>query len=93
MTEEAEQKPTAGVEHAEVLPGSWNAGVPKGLVADSNSALLFAVAGLGHHMYRLVVQTFCRSGKKKRDAEDEDQLQQNQEPQIHGHSLTKANSK
>lgn len=49
--------PTAGIGHAEVLPGSWKAGVSEGLVANGNSTSLFAVAGLGHDMDGLVIQT------------------------------------
>lgn len=56
VNEEAERR-TARIEHAEILPGSWKAGVPEGLVAHSNDALLFAVAGLGHQVHSLVVQT------------------------------------
>ena len=56
---------TTRIDHAEVLPGSWKAGVPKGLVADSNGALLFAVAGLGHEVHSLVVQTLC--GEQQRE--------------------------
>lgn len=39
---------TTRIEDTEVLPGSWKAGVPEGLVADSNNTLLFAVARLGY---------------------------------------------
>lgn len=59
--------PTTRIDHTEVLPGSWKAGIPKGLVADSNSTSLFAIAGLGHQLYSLVVQTLC--GKQKRETQ------------------------
>lgn len=52
--------PTTRIDHTEVLPGSWKAWVPKGLVADGNSTLLFAVTGLGDQVYGLMVQTLCR---------------------------------
>ena len=42
------KSPTTGIDHAEVLPGSGEAGVPEGLVADNNSTLVFAVAGRRH---------------------------------------------
>lgn len=57
--------PTTGIDHAEVLPGSWKAGVPKSLVANGNNTLLFAIAGFGHQVHGLVVQTVC--AKQQRD--------------------------
>lgn len=56
---------TARIKHAEVLPGSWKAGVPKGPVAHGNDALLFAVAGLGHQVYGLVVQTLWTKPRRQ----------------------------
>lgn len=50
---------TTRIDHTEVLPGSWKAGVPQGLVADGNSTLVFSVAGLGHPVHGLVIQTLC----------------------------------
>lgn len=58
--------PTTRIEHAEVLPGSWEARVSKGLIADSNSALLFAVAQLGDKMDSFMIQTLCEDEKKHR---------------------------
>lgn len=56
VNEEAERC-TTRIEHAEVLPGSWKAGVPEGPVAHGNDALLFAVAGLRHQVHGFVVET------------------------------------
>lgn len=62
------RSPTTRIDHTEVLPGSWKAGVPKGLVGHSNNALLFAVAGLGHQVYSLVVQALLR--EKQRETQE-----------------------